>query len=167
MTLGAAVVSALVVLFAVVGLVAGVVVPFLGREKPRKLGVFSVTALGKAPHGDGALAFALQNAIDRLEDSLAWGPLASVHDVAKRGFVVSIRPELTWLNGSGVVVAGETDLVTRTLFVGRDLAALCHELAHLCDADLSQTIDHTHDTWTKRGIMRAIDEWQTFMKGAR
>ena len=163
--MGAYVLAGAVVLFAVVGLVFGVVLPFIrGADVARPLPKMPrVSVVGEVD--DARLASALVEAACGLVAAGVWQG-HQVDAVVARGFGVYVRPELTWLNGSGVVVAGETDLVTRVVYVGRDLAALCHEFAHLCEADINFRIDNTHEAWTARGIMRAIDEWQTWLKGS-
>jgi hypothetical protein len=53
-----------------------------------------------------------------------------------------------------------------TIDVGRDLAALCHELAHTCEylEGGRAKQDDAHTTWGKRGIQRAVDEFELLMR---
>lgn len=59
----------------------------------------------------------------------------------------------------GGEVAGVTS--GHVIYVGSDLASVCHELAHVCEFLESGTYDFAHQTWADRGIQRAVDEWQT------
>ena len=49
-----------------------------------------------------------------------------------------------------------------TIDVGANLAALCHELAHVCEfiEGGAEKQDATHASWAKRGIQRAVDEYE-------
>ena len=80
-----------------------------------------------------------------------------------RGLRVMVRPEVRWAYGSQTV-AGLTFVEDRSLIVGCDLAALCHELAHLVQWDVEGREEYGHETWTLRGVTQAVDAWQAWLK---
>lgn len=55
-------------------------------------------------------------------------------------------------------VAGVTS--GHVVYVGSDFAAVCHELAHLCEFLEMGAYDFEHGTWGVRRIQVAVDEWQ-------
>lgn len=57
----------------------------------------------------------------------------------------------------GGKVAGIADGIT--LFIGRDMKSLLHEMAHACEF-LEGAIDYSHATWAKRGIHAASDAFE-------
>lgn len=71
----------------------------------------------------------------------------------------------SWLNTVGQRVAGEQD--GAILKVGRDLAALCHEAAHLCELRIDKARDDAHAGWDAKGIWRAIDAYAEWLKGRK
>jgi hypothetical protein len=99
--------------------------------------------------------FALDLAVDSL--SAVWSheriaTLASTHH-----YLVVAFP--TWKNLAGVTVGGELD--GDVLKVGRDLSALCHELAHACQREFDHVIDEHHQSWPGRGITAADDAYRS------
>lgn len=53
-------------------------------------------------------------------------------------------------------IAGKTE--GHTIYVGDDLASVCHELAHLCELIETKRYDFDHRTWGMRRIWLAIDD---------
>ncbi len=73
---------------------------------------------------------------------------------------VYVMDSESWVDLWGRKVAGLQ--VEYTLVVGPSLAALCHELAHLCEMVLDKEQDDAHATWASDGIAAAVndfDEW--------
>lgn len=73
-------------------------------------------------------------------------------------FVVN-REEWSFINGQHTAGMQEGN----TIQVGPSLAALCHEMAHLCEFQLDGKIDNDHLTWAFDGVNRAIqayEEWR-------
>ncbi len=62
----------------------------------------------------------------------------------------------------GGKIAGMADGLI--LYVGSDLAALAHEMAHACEF-LEGYIDHNHSVWKLRGIHAAVDAYQQYLRG--
>ena len=74
---------------------------------------------------------------------------------------VSVQRVNQWQSPAhGGTVAGVA--TGTTIYVGRDLKALCHEIAHACEfiEGGEGRVDGAHATWTKRGIFRAVDEYE-------
>lgn len=50
-----------------------------------------------------------------------------------------------------------------TIIVGPSLAALCHELAHLCEIVLDKQVDVAHAAWANEGVIAAIDAYDGWL----
>jgi hypothetical protein len=72
-----------------------------------------------------------------------------------------IMEKATWTDGWGRPVAGLQS--NHVLVVGSDLAALCHELAHLCEKIVDQTEDAEHASWQDSGIFAAINAYEHWL----
>lgn len=73
---------------------------------------------------------------------------------------VMVKESEAWVDLWGRKVAGYE--VGHMLVVGPSLAALCHELAHLCEKVLLGGTDHTHEGWGSNGVTKALvayDDW--------
>lgn len=163
--MGAAVVIAVVVVLVALGAVFGIVVPWL-KAQP----VYRVVPLLPAVEVTGVanealLASAITHAVDELAAFGVWRRY-EIEATVLRGVRVCVRSEVRW-NDGGQVVAGLMLKESRTLVVGCDLAALCHELAHLVQWDIERREEFGHETWTVRGITSAVDAWQAWLKGAQ
>jgi hypothetical protein len=66
-----------------------------------------------------------------------------------------------WVDLWGRKVAGLQ--IEHTLVVGPSLAALCHEMAHLCEAVLDKEQDNAHATWAADGIAAAVDDFDVWL----
>ena len=164
--MGAAVVAAVVVVLVALGAVFGIVVPWLNAQP-----VYRVVPLLPAVEVSGVvnealLASAVTHAVDELSAFGVWRR-CEIEATVLRGVRVCVRPEVRWLDQGGQMVAGLTIKESRTLVVGTDLAALCHELAHLVQWDIERREEFGHETWTVRGITSAVDAWQAWLKGAQ
>lgn len=85
-------------------------------------------------------------------------------DIGKLVLTMKIYVEATptWGDGYGRKVAGLQ--AQNVIYVGSDLAAMCHELAHLCELKLDLFIDDAHEGWVKNGIQRAVDEFDLWLR---
>lgn len=161
--MGALVVAGVVVLLASLGVVFGIVLPWLKLQPVfRSLPLLpSVKATGVV--NDALLASAITHAVDELVAHGAWRR-HEVEATVLRGVRVTVRPEVRWEYGAQTV-AGLCIVESRDLIVGTDLAALCHELAHLVQWDVEGREEYGHETWTLRGVTQAVDAWQAWLKG--
>lgn len=64
-----------------------------------------------------------------------------------------------WVDLWGRPISGSQ--VGHTLAVGRNLAALCHELAHLAESVLDGAVDESHEKWPSRGIRAAEADYES------
>lgn len=102
----------------------------------------------------GTVALALERAVNCLQ---IYGPWK--HEDLLRGLngvMIQVKDAEAWTQAiGGQRVGGET--VGDVIVVGRDLSALCHELAHLAEAmvDVPPWADNDHVGWQARGIWRA------------
>lgn len=66
----------------------------------------------------------------------------------------------------GAVIAGLSQ--GTTIYVGRDLASLCHEMAHACEfiEGGRGKQDDAHETWAWRGFLRAVDRYEVWRANA-
>lgn len=76
---------------------------------------------------------------------------------------IYVRSTNEWVDGWGRNVAGSQ--IGRTLVVGRDLAALCHEVAHLAELVLEGVEDAGHLRWNERGIRAAETDYHRRLRG--
>lgn len=160
-----ALIALVVTAFAVVGLVFGVFVPYFARRIVfRSLPALpSVRVSGVVD--DQRATDALLKAVDCIAEAGCWRR-HEVDAVMAHGFSVVVHDAVTWQNGAGVLVAGEADLPALTLYVGSDLAALCHEFIHLCEQEIDGAPSMTHGAWDILGKLDAVDAWQAWLKGA-
>ncbi len=125
----------------------GVVYVAQGHETdPEKLRVafeLAVTALATyafpEAHGNGPHVVAL-----------AWSLLRDVR--------IFVMPENEWTDDWGRRVAGLQN--ERNIVIGRDYAALCHELAHRLEVLMfgpAPVSDVDHEHWAKRGFNAAVE----------
>lgn len=82
-------------------------------------------------------------------------------DAARAAAHIIVQRVNEWFSPAhGGNVAGVT--TGTTIDVGQNLAALCHELAHVCEwiegGDAKQDMQHV--TWVHRGIQAAVDEYE-------
>lgn len=79
---------------------------------------------------------------------------------------IFVMPENEWTDDWGRRVAGLQN--DRNIVIGRDFAALCHELAHRHETlvhgpqPVNQK-DHAH--WAERGYNAAVDEYHAWLLG--
>jgi hypothetical protein len=59
------------------------------------------------------------------------------------------------------MVAGTTD--RDTIAVGPSLAALCHEMAHLCESVLDHQMDFQHAGWATNGVADACADFELWL----
>lgn len=109
--------------------------------------------------GDPAFIYAaLQAATRALMRHTIWGDrVVYVKGLAS----IYVKDTKSWHDTAGQKVAGQQ--AGRVLYVGIDLAALCHELAHLCDAELDKRVEYDHASWTQRGIFTAVNEYEAWL----
>lgn len=88
-----------------------------------------------------------------------WSPEAVRR--ATFGLRVYVRPTETWIDGHGRKVAGLS--LGLVVHVGPSLAALCHEMAHVCDERLGRRVDYSHASWVENGIRAAVIEYETWL----
>lgn len=82
-------------------------------------------------------------------------------EAALRGWRINVLPVETWTSASsGQTVAGETFLDQGLILVGPSLAALAHEIAHVCEDRIDNVVDYAHATWSGRGIYEALAEYE-------
>jgi hypothetical protein len=105
-----------------------------------------------------ALAAALHAAESFLIERTQWNAGQMVV-VGARVYVYVMDAE-TWTDLWGREVAGMLD--GEVLVVGPSLAALCHEMAHLCEKVLSPPVDDYHGSWKVNGVQLAVDEFETW-----
>jgi hypothetical protein len=67
----------------------------------------------------------------------------------------------SWRGFSGQNVAGEQ--LEEVLCVGPSLAALCHELAHRCEAVIDKRTDYAHAGWSDNGIRAALADFDVWL----
>ena len=116
----------------------------------------------QAPPGFDArrIGWALTNAINQLGVWTRWRS-DQIAKVASN-VTVTVRSGAEWkTDWSDKKVAGMT--LGRELVVGSTLAALCHELAHLCEAEIDGATNSEHTTWEARGIQRASNEFEVWV----
>lgn len=110
------------------------------------------------------LDFAVLHAFLYLREDSNFSP--ATLDAARSALRVIVQRNNQWsspLHGSNV--AGLTSGVT--VDVGSNLAALCHEIAHVCEflEGGRAAQDDRHATWERRGIQRAVDEFEALISG--
>lgn len=68
----------------------------------------------------------------------------------------------------GQWVGGETERVgaAYVVKVGRDVSALCHELAHVMEYAASGEADYQHLAWTDKNVWAADEEYRAWLKEA-
>ena len=101
------------------------------------------------------LAVAIHEAAAALAHRSVWADRVYA---ALDGVHVRIVSTDTWGDNWGRKVAG-LDPPGAEVLVGRNLAALCHELAHQCEFVLNRVIDDAHAGWEAKGVFAAIDEY--------
>ena len=74
---------------------------------------------------------------------------------------VYVMDSESWKDLYGGKVAGQQ--AGRNLIVGPSLAALCHELAHLCEEVIDKETDYAHATWPADGIAAAVDDFDAWL----
>ena len=159
--MGAAVVAAVAVVLVALGVVFGIVLPWL-RIRPvyRPVPLLPTVSVTGAVD-ESLLSRAIEHAADSLAEHGVWRRY-EIDAALLRGLHVEVRPVVRWDNG-GQTVAGLCFTDVRLIVVGCDLAALCHELAHLVQFDVESR--EGHDAWDVRGITSAVDAWQAWLKG--
>lgn len=159
-----AIVIGIVVVLAIVAVVVGLELRKQAERTARThvglahLGGFVIRYTWVGPGGiDIELRRALELALMKLQR--VWpaerlnAVLCNVH--------IAVMEQPTWLNGSGVKVAGEAIPSVCAVAVGSDLKALAHELAHLMESGLARIIvDESHAGWTAQGIQAAVDAYE-------
>jgi len=75
---------------------------------------------------------------------------------------VYVMDTTSWVDGIGQKVAGQQ--VDFALIVGPDLAALCHEYAHLCEQVFDKFTDYEHSGWAANGIAAANADFDVWLK---
>ena len=159
--MGAAVVAAVVVVLVALGAVFGIALPWLKAQPVYRALPLLPAVRVTGVVNDALLASAITHAVDELAEFGVWRRY-EIEATILRGVRVCVRPEVRWGYGTQTV-AGLTHVEERTLVVGCDLAALCHELAHLVQFDVESR--EGHDAWDVRGITSAVDAWQAWLKG--
>lgn len=81
---------------------------------------------------------------------------------ALSGVHVFVYPTATFRGSGTVEVDGEQD--GHHLYVGRGLAALCHEAAHRCGEVLDGNPYHGHAGWEDNGIGAAISAFHSWLE---
>lgn len=71
---------------------------------------------------------------------------------------VVVNASNDWVDSAGRKVGGQEYF--RTVAVGQDLSALCHELAHVCEFVLVGRVDVDHVTWAANGITKADEAYR-------
>ena len=156
--------TAIVLLILVFGVAAGVMtaaylrqripwkspIPFCGSGSGFVVPVgFDVLRLGNACIQAGACLVESGRWTQGQVDSV----LATLH-------VIVVQAD-SWVDpASGVRIAGYSDF---SLTVGRDLSALCHELAHLCESTIDRIVDETHSRWASDGTHAAIGRYEAWL----
>lgn len=69
-----------------------------------------------------------------------------------------------WQNMSGQWVGGEQD--GNIVKVGVNLAALCHEVAHLCEMHIEGSYDYDHAHWARKGIWAADNVYSAWLSAS-
>lgn len=157
----------IIAVLGVLGVAAGVMVPAYLRQRipwktsPAGFTYHSVSGLTS----EANLDFAILHAFLYLRQWADFTP--STLERARRELRVIVQRDIAWsspLHGSNV--AGITS--GTTIDVGRDFKALCHELAHACEfiEGGRAAQDDQHKTWSRRGIHRAVDEFERLMTEA-
>lgn len=107
---------------------------------------------------------------DRLVAALAKAKvcLCSVWDAARvqaalADVKIRVEPEPAWFVG-GSKVAGVADPDAGVVTVGRDLSALCHELAHVAQWRIDRRREDAHVGWVANGIEAATGVYLAWLK---
>lgn len=157
-----AIIVGIVLIVVVLGIAAAFMVPaYLRQYVPwRILPNTTVKYHALAPISEEALQAAYLEALVQLRNHTDFMP-ATLSKVPNELRIV-VQKVNEWdspMHGSKV--AGIADATT--VYVGIDFAALLHEMAHVAEF-IDGNIDHTHGTWIKRGIYRADDAFQAYLK---
>lgn len=94
---------------------------------------------------------------------------ASAYDSALPHVSVVVMASEKWQQVvGGAPVGGETERTAAAYVVkvGRDVSALCHELAHVLEYATGGEPDYTHAGWTDRNIWAADEEYRAWLKEA-
>jgi hypothetical protein len=137
------------------------VLPACGLAWSQIGGELGAEAAAKGEHSIdlAAIASASDRALDAIAGAGVW-PRASLVRVLA-GVRILVREERTWTNrATGHEVAGVAFLDLRTVEIGSDLAALCHEYAELAYAALEKhpaACFHCTDWDGRSKIQTAVD----------
>lgn len=85
-------------------------------------------------------------------------------ETACRNIHIYVMEDNSWTDRWGRKVAGLQ--MGYIIYVGKDLGALCHEIAHLCELEIDGEIDEKHETWEGDGINAAVSEYAHMMTRA-
>ena len=141
------------VVLTLVGVTVALIVTWSRGRIAWKTGPYGVQWTGPEGFDVNRLAVAMDRALDTL--SAVW-PREKVL-LALAASKVIVNPEPAWVDIWGRKVGGLT--VGDIVFVGSDLAALAHELAHRCEYVLEGKVDEDHALWLSRGIFAALDKY--------
>lgn len=104
----------------------------------------------------GRVSDAIGMSIVLLKEFRGW----DVREVAERcNYIVMQADE--WTDRFGRKVAGTA--MPGCVQVGRNLAAMCHELAHAYELAKDGRTDESHEAWQTNGVQRAIDEYERWV----
>ena len=99
------------------------------------------------------LVWDFNRAVDALMHHGPWAPDALSH--ALSGVRIMVHNQNAWVDSWGRHVAGLSVHATRTIEVGEDRAALCHELGELVYTDTTGDEDFQAVQWPGREAMEA------------
>lgn len=163
-----AIIVTVVVLVAMLGTAAALIIPRVVKQVRNQQPWLPLPGFTDAkaavPPGVAAVrvASALQQAAFAIAEHGPW-KRDDVMRVANSARIAVIAAD-SWTDRWGRKVGGTT-WPDGTMQVGQDLAAMCHELAHLCEMKLEGPTDDSHSSWTDRGIWAADNDYRAWLKG--
>ena len=123
----------------------------------KQLGTSSVYYVAPPGFNPMQISIALERAINILAANTRW-----THEDLNRcaeNLHVFVVDGTAWKDEFGRDVAGET-LNSQTIYVLRDLKALCHEFAHVVEIRFNGMTDSSHASWQTNGIQRALNAYE-------
>lgn len=122
-------------------------------------GIDRVTMASKVRVDVGALGAAVDRAFGALARFGPWPTEALAKALA--GLQVQVKETESWTGPICGVdcrygpVSGQSRPEVRAVVVGPSFAALCHEMAHVAEYQITGTIDYPHAGWSANGLMAA------------
>lgn len=112
------------------------------------------------------LVVAVARAVDALNEHGPWE--RGIVSAALKGVKIQVQPFERWPTQE---VGEESEAINQALAqlvkakkvcVGPRFIGLAHELAHVVEHRTTGIIDHTHVSWTPKGIQKAVDGYEAW-----